>query len=274
LLKAEASANSTVTATLEGVSGRRLKIKKPEKFLRDEVITQEGVQEWIRTQASISFKGHFSNHRFKPPQIWMATGVQLITGGDVQVGSSRYTGSKIGASGDVGVAFGAPPGMASIGAEASHGHGSEANHGYSYDDERVWAAQFMEVKIEYGTEEDKALTKEDKPVPATISAFQLDDIADLKARGIRTTQKQRADASGQTIVKVPKLIGRLVVDGADDENNEKDTSEDSDDIHLSDHPYVETLQDTDWDMYDECSKYLRDVERRGASSSPEPVRNG
>lgn len=271
VLKAEASANSTITATLKGESGRRLKIKKPEKFLREEVIAQEGVQEWIRTQASISFKGHFGMHKFKAPQIWMVTGIQLITGGDVQVGSSRHVGGKLGASGDAGAAFGAPPGMASIGAEAGHGRGSEANNGYSYDDERVWAAQFMEVKIEYGAEEDEALTKEHKLVPATISTFQLEDIADLKARGIRTNQKQRADSNGQTTVKIPKLVGRLVVGNEDDEDS---ISEDSDDVQISDHPYIENLKDTDWDMYDECSKYLRDVEMTAVSVSPEPVRDG
>jgi len=263
MLKAEASADSTVTATLSGKSGRRLKIKKPEAFLRDEVITQEGVQEWIRTQASISFKGHFGMHKFKAPEIWMVTGIQLITGGDVQVGSSRSIGGSIGVSGDAGIAFGAPPGLASVGIKASHGHDSEANQGYSYDDERVWAAQFMEVKIEYGDEEDKAVkTKENKLVPSAISIFQLEDIADLKSRGIRATQRQRADA--------PKLIGRIVVEDVEDEDEDAE----SDDMHLSDYPYVEVLKDTDWDMYDECSKYLRDAETRGTSTSPEPVRAG
>jgi len=263
IVKAEASADSTVSAVLEGKSGRRLKIKKPEKFLRDEVITQAGVREWIRNQASISFKGHFGMHKFKAPEIWMVTGVQLVTGGDVQVGSSRSVGGSIGAHIDPGLAFGAPPGLASVGVHASHSHDSEANHGYGYENERVWAAQFMEVKIEYGDEEDKTVKmKENKLVPATISTFQLEDIADLKARGIRATQRQRADA--------PKLIGRIVLEDVDDD----DVDADSDDIRLSDHPYVEVLKDTDWDMYDECSKYLRDTETSGTSISPEPILAG
>jgi hypothetical protein len=263
IVKGEANAGSTVSAVLEGKSGRRLKIKKPEKFLRDEVITQTRVQEWIRTQASIAFKGHFGMHKFKAPEIWMVTGVQLVTAGDVQVGSSRSVGASISAHVDPGLAFGAPPGLASVGVHASHNHGSEANHGYGYEDERVWAAQFMEVKIEYGDEEDKTVkAKENKLVPATISTFRLEDIADLKARGIRATQRQR--------VEVPKLIGRIVVEDVDDD----DADAESDDLHLSDQPYVEVLKDTDWDMYDECSKYLRDAETGGTSVSQEPILAG
>jgi len=275
LVKAEAGANSTVGATLEGLSGRRLKINKPEKFLRDEVIKQSGVQEWIRTQASISFKGRFGTHKFKAPDIWMVTGIQFITGGTVQVGSSRSVNGTIGASGDVGVAFGAPPGLAKVGAEVSHSHSSEANQDYGYDDERVWAAQFMPVKIEYGTEVDKTLkTIENKPAPATISSFHLEDIADLKSRGIRATQKQRADATGQAFVKPPKLVGRVVVDSVDDKDYGDDASEDSDDIQLNDQPYVDALKGTDWDMYDECSKYLRNAETKETPVNPEPIRAG
>jgi len=265
LMKAEGNANSTVTATLEGKSGRRLKIKKPEKFLRDEVMAQEGVQEWIRTQASISFKGHFGMHKFKAPEIWMVTGIQLITGGDVHVGSSRSVSGTVGASADVGPAFGAPPGLASIGAEASHGHNSEANNAYGYDDERVWAAQFMEVKIEYGSAEDKTLkTKDNSLVPATITTFQLEDIADLRARGIRASPNLRAQANGQTYVKPPKPVARVVVSGEDEEESD---SED-DEIQLGDQPYIKMLKNTDWEMYNECSQYLADARTRRRSITP------
>jgi hypothetical protein len=121
----------------------------------------------------------------------------------------------------------------------------------------------MEVKIEYGDEEDKTVkVKENKLVPATISTFRLEDIADLKSRGIRATQRQRAD--------VPKLIGRIVVEDVEDD----DADAESDDLHLSDQPYVEVLKDTDWDMYDECSKYLRDAETGGRYVSQEPIPAG
>ncbi|KAH7336624.1 hypothetical protein BKA65DRAFT_553262 [Rhexocercosporidium sp. MPI-PUGE-AT-0058] len=264
-VKAEGNAHSTVTATLEGKSGRRLKIKKPEKFLRDEVMAQEGVQEWVRTQASISFKGHFGMHKFKAPEIWMVTGIQLITGGDVHVGSSRSVSGTVGASADVGAALGGPPRVAAIGAEASHGHNSEANNAYGYDDERVWAAQFMEVKIEYGTEADKAIKSKDNTlVPATITTFQLEDIADLRARGIRASQNLRAQANGQTYTKPPKPIARVVITGEDEEDDSDDEG-----IKLSDHPYTQALKNTDWEMYNECSQYLVDAQTRRRSTTPE-----
>ncbi|KAG4433272.1 hypothetical protein IFR05_011242 [Cadophora sp. M221] len=264
LVKAEGSANSTVTATLEGKSGRRLKIKKPETFLRDEVMAQKGVREWVRTQASISFRGHFGMHKFKAPEVWMVTGIQLVTGGDVRVGSSRSVNGTVGASGDVGVAFGAPPGMAAVGAEISHGHNSEANNAYGYDDERVWAAQFMEVKIEYGTDADKAIKSNDNSiVPATIKTLQLEDIADLRIRGIRASQNLRAQANGQTYVKPPKLIARVVIGEDEDEGSEDEG------IQLSDNPYTEALKNTDWEMYNECSQYLVDAQTRRRSITPE-----
>lgn len=257
-VKAEASANSTVAAVLEGKSGRRLKLKKPVKFLRDEVIAQEGAQEWIRTQASISFKAKFGRPKFKAPEIWMVTGVQLVTEGNVKVGSSKSISTTVGGSGDPGAAFGAPPGTTAIGAEVSHGRESEANTGYSHKDERVWAAQFMEIKIDFGTEADKDLkSKENKPLPAAISTFKLEDIADLKARGIRATQQQRADANGQPFQKSPELVGRIVIGNANDED---DDSSDSGDIQIGEDSYVGglDLDDADWEMYDECSNYLRD----------------
>ncbi|KAL2063778.1 hypothetical protein VTL71DRAFT_5583 [Oculimacula yallundae] len=271
LIKAEGNSASTITATLEGKSGRRLKIKKPEKFLRDEVMVQEDVQEWLRTQASIAFKGIFGMHRFKAPEIWMCTGVQLVTDGLVHVGSSRSMNGTVGASGDVGLAFGAPPGVAAIGAEAHHGRSSAANNTYGYGGERVWAAQFMEVKIEYGSKEDKKIRSKDNGfVPATITTFQLEDIADLRARGIRASQNLRAEANGQKYVKPPKPVARVMTSG--EEQEEENSDGDDDEIHFSDHPYMEVLQDTDWEMYDECSQYLTDAKTRRRSTTPEEVK--
>lgn len=266
-IKAEGSAHSTIAATLAGKSGRRLKIRSPEGFLKEEVIKQPGAQEWIRTQASILYSGWFGNN-FKAPEIWMVTGVQYVTAGDVMLGSSRSLNGTLGAYGDLGAAFSAPPGMAKVGAEFKHGSGSEANSGYGFNDERVWAAQFMKVRIEYGTKEDKILkSKSNKPVPATILSLELEDIADLGARGIRGTEKEREDANGQMFVKPPKPVGRIVVD------EEGDASEDSDGIQLDDEEYVKSLRDTNWEMHDEASKYLQDPEiaqTRSISLSPEP----
>lgn len=264
-VKVEADANSSLKATLEGKSGRRLKIKKPETFLRDEVIKQEGVQEWIRTHASISYKGLFGHHKWKAPEIWMVTGVQLVTGGDVQAGTKASTHGGAGAGGDAGLAFGAPPGVAAVSAEASHGHSEEATNGYGYDDERVWAAQFMEVTIEYGDDEDHTLTAQDgKLIPKTIARFKLEDIADLRARGIRASRDIRVQANGKSTPKPPKPIGRVTVA----ETTEED---ELDDIHVDDMPYIHALAGTEWDIYNECSQYLADAQSRQRSISPSPL---
>lgn len=200
----------------------------------------------------------------------MVTGVQLVTRGNVHGGSSTSTNAAFGASGDPGAAFGVPPGLTKVGGEFSHGHGNEANSGYGYSGERVWAAQFMKVKIEYGTKEDKTLkSSTHKAVPATILSLELEDIADLGANGIRGTKKEREDANGQMLVKPPKPIGRIVID-------EEEDGSDSDGIELGDEEYVKSLSGTNWEMHDEALKYLRDNEiaqTRSTSISPELVKD-
>lgn len=189
----------------------------------------------------------------------MVTGVQLVTRGNVHVGSSKAIHAKLGASGDPGAALGIPPGLTKVGAEGGHGHSSEASSGYGYSGERVWAAQFMKVKIEYGTKEDKALkATAHHAVPATILSLELEDIADLGAKGIR----------GQALAKVPEPIGRIVVGGEEEDS-------DSDGIELGDAEYVDALSGTNWGMHEEASKYLRDAEvaqTRSTSNSPELVK--
>jgi hypothetical protein len=219
---------------------------------------QEGVEEWLRTQASISFRGHFGYHKWKVPEIWLVTGLQLVTGGRMKTVASKSAHGGIGGGVDAGALAGGPPGVVTVAAEASIDHTNQAANSSGYNDERVWAAQFMEVVIEYGDQEDTKLTSDEHKIfPKTIATFKLKDIADLKARGIRASQEQR----GQTISKPPQPIGRIMMRETEDAAT-GDDAEDSDGIELDDKPYVEALRDTDWGMYDECSRYLDDAKSR------------
>ncbi|KAF2417677.1 hypothetical protein EJ08DRAFT_684027 [Tothia fuscella] len=267
-LKFNGEHNKTSKATLVGKSGRRLQIRKPEKFLKDEVIKQNEVQEWIRTHASICFKGKFGHHKWKCPEIWMCTGVQLVTGGDVQTGNSK--GSKIGggAGGDPGPLVGAPPGVLKVGVEGSHENSETIGTDFGYDDERVWAAQFMEISIEYGNEEDPALTeKEKRSLPRTILNLNLQQIEDLAARGIRSGVKEDQKAS-----TTPCLVGRVTVKETLDDDDEGEEA--CPDLVVSDIPYVMAAHDVHWDMYKECSMYLDVAAARKRSQSPGPATVG
>merc|ERR1711939_318467 len=187
-LHLEGESSGRVAAVLEGQKGRRLKLRYPQKFLKEQVMSQEGCDEWIRTQASISYKGKFGLHKWKAPEIWMVTGLQLVAGGDVYAAGSRDKKFEAGVGADPSVAAGLPPGTLKVKAEASQSHGQEANTGYGYEDERVWAAQFMEIELEYGDDEDIELQKRERSkdlLPKAIADFRLKDIADLGAKGIR-----------------------------------------------------------------------------------------
>ena len=157
-----------------------------------------------------------------------------------------------------------------VGVEVTHGHSGRNNNDYGHEDERVWAAQFMQVKIEYGDQGDKNLkTSDRKVVPAEITTFRLEDIADLKGRGIRGSLEQRAAANGLKKEKAPEPIGNIVV-GEEEEEEEEEQDEG---IGLSDKVYVEELKETDWEMYDKCSLYLVHAQTGRKSPSPEPVKS-
>jgi hypothetical protein len=276
-IKAEGGADGKVTATLEGDSGRRLRIKeyvesydrgnlsrptnywpRTDSFLEESVMKQPGIDRWIRTQASISRKAFFG-HQFKAPKIWMVTGVQLVTNGDVHTGSSRRTRVGLGAGVDVGLLASGPPGVAAINIESGHEQNAQAGNHFGYEGERVWAAQFMEVSFEFSTTPDP----EDKDHPKTIAKFQLEDIADLKARGLRAGQDVRLQAEGQSMGPPPPLVARITAA----KEKEFVAEDELKAIDIDDHPYVKSMKGTDWNSYHDCLKFLADADaERGISA--------
>jgi len=251
-IKAEGSANSTVTATLVGNEGRRLRIKKRDSFLKESVMKQDGIDKWIRTHASILRRAGFGHREFKAPEIWMVTGVQLVKNGTVHTRSSR--GSKFGggAGVDVGLAAGGPPGVAALEVEAGHENNALVGNHFGHKEERVWAAQFMQISFEFG----KAPDPQDELHPKTIASFRLEDINDLRARGLRGSHEERLRIDGQPIKPPPDLIGRITVDN----EKERDSDTESTGIHIDDQRYVKEMDGIDWNSYNECRKFLADAE--------------
>jgi hypothetical protein len=88
------------------------------------------------------------------PRIWMVTGVQLLAKAEVKVGWSAesQTDGKVTIpvpepTSSIAMATFADAGTVQV---AGHrGDASDATDQYNHDDERVWMAQFREVKIKY-----------------------------------------------------------------------------------------------------------------------------
>ncbi|KAF3043267.1 hypothetical protein E8E12_010202 [Didymella heteroderae] len=236
---------------IQGQSGRRVKIKNPEAFLR-EVMKQDGVQEWIHEHATIEHKSKYGRHTWKAPKIWMVTAVQHVTGGDIHATGSAST--KVGgmAGADVSPAVNAPPGALRVKAEANYENSTGASNDFGHEDERVCAAQFMPVKIHFGNEEDCELSvKEHAFLPKTIASFRLEDVPDLEMKGIRGSN---AEVNKAPTGFVPKLIGRITVQSPTDNEEDKD----DDDLVIDDAPYVNNKNDTDWEQYDKYKRWLKE----------------
>jgi hypothetical protein len=251
-LHLDSESSTRVTAVLEGKKGRRLKLRYPQKFLKEQVMAQKGCDEWIRTQASISYKGRFGYNKWKAPEIWMCTGLQMVTGGDVYAAGAREKKFEAGVGADPSLAAGLPPGTLKVKAEAGQHSEQEASTGYGYEDERVWAAQFMEIEFEYGDDNDPALQKIQRSkdmLPKTIADFRLKDIADLQDKGIRGLKTQKES------VPAPKRRARIVVE------EEAEIPEEDGEIVMDEIPYVEALKDVSWANYNEASRYLDDESR-------------
>ena len=115
------------------------------------------------------------------------------------------------------------------------------------------AAQFMEIEIEYGNDEDLALQKRERSkdgLPATIADFRLKDIADLGAKGIRGMRTETSPT------RPVKRRARILAD---------EDAELSDDnaIQLDERPYADALNGTSWADYNDCLRYLDDEARGG-----------
>jgi hypothetical protein len=181
----------------------------------------------------------------------MCTGLQMVTGGDVYAAGSRHKNVDASVGADPSLAAGLPPGTLKVKVGASQTNDQEASTGYGYEDERVWAAQFMEIELEYGDDDDPALQKRQRSkdlLPKTIADFRLRDIADLGAKGIRGLKTEKDG-------KAPKRRARIIVD------EEEEAPEDVGGIEMDEGPYVEALKGTSWKDYNECARYLEDEAR-------------
>jgi hypothetical protein len=153
---------------------------RPTKFLRSSVLASEEAVSWLTAKLVFGKKfwlrGGFLGGS-KHPKIWMVTGIQLVCNAEIKSGWNTSFNANIAATLPIpepviGTAVAALPRGGSVGIDVKHGQGSEANNEYLHRDERVWAAQFRELKVKYHGPRDG----DDLLVPGVIKLKDLEDI--------------------------------------------------------------------------------------------------
>ncbi|OCL13544.1 hypothetical protein AOQ84DRAFT_436266 [Glonium stellatum] len=249
-LHADADREGNAYATIEGSSGRRLQIAKPLKFFKDEVFTQLGVEDWIREQLSIKFTARWKNGSWKAPDIWLVTGIQLITGGTVLVGSSKNSSQSVGAKIDAGIMQGMPTGQDLVSVQGSHKTAAGTTTQYGHQDERVWAAQFMQLIVEFRKSNEKGA-----PDSMIVSLKEIEDLGEDKVRDDESPNRQSGEAQdGSDINNTGEHVAEIVGVGSETASEEEKAK--STDFEVSDRSYEEAMEGIDWVKYDEHSKYL------------------
>jgi hypothetical protein len=117
----------------------------------------------------------------KAPKIWMVTGLQYIKDASVASGTGKGRSAKLQAT----LPVPDPTLMATLanipaidvsGSTAAH---NNMNETYAYKHERIWAAQFRALNVQFRSKSEKAVAQRDN------SWIELDDAKNLGRHGIR-----------------------------------------------------------------------------------------
>jgi len=150
-----------VQVTISGKSGRRLQLADPEAFLNEVLLKSEAARSWLSAKLSVLHRmplvAKVQKAVSKPPKIWMVTGVQYVQGGAVtSVSNSAWSGSLHATipmpDPTLVAAIAAIPSVEAT-ASATISGGTAAIYGHA--EERVWAAQFRALEVEFRGPSDK-----------------------------------------------------------------------------------------------------------------------
>jgi hypothetical protein len=273
----------SVRLSLVGASGRRFEVQKPETFFRKEVFSQSKAKNWIKKQYSISFTTRIKNamhHKsWKAPDIWVLTGIQLVEGGSIQGGVSSTTKASGSLTIDPGIAQATSTGQ-NISVNGRHGQNATVHTEYYHADERVWAAQFMQLDVDF-----KEVTK---PKPEGAQGKQprrnkkkmvvtLKDVEHFALNALRKPSEEDSDCDSEPVDYVAEIVGLKdigaepsekverkeddEVSGLSDEEVEEDTLQPQfSDVDFCQEKYVKAAQGIDWEQWKKGSKYCDDLE--------------
>ncbi|KAI1131932.1 hypothetical protein F5Y10DRAFT_25972 [Nemania abortiva] len=275
--------------SIVGTQARRYQIKKPERFLREQVLTQPEVKKWIADRLSISFYARWKHHRktgepWKAPSIWLVTGVHLVSDGRVHSGWTVGLNVEGKINADPGTLTGGPP----VGVSAANVRGSldqsvRMENLYGQSGERVWCAQFMELAVDFtnGPQRSESQGWFTRLFPKKeVEILQLRQVEDLGVGGVRRRARSIKDEALSPSIDWKKHQAMIVglqttgegagkIAAADDDSDDSadanatatecaDNDEPLDEMVVADLPYNQSLSLSaqDWKTFEDYLAYL------------------
>jgi len=171
----------------------------------------------------------------KLPRIWLVTGIQYITDAEVvviQTQSKRASTSvNIPIPGPVAAAAMVLTRQEGVAAGIKDSNTNQTTMSYHHEDERVWAAQFTQLSVQFSPE----------PVSSgdLSTRVPLHDLIDLKSGGVRTEDRP----AGPSLYEESAEISVLDEDGITQPHGED---------------LINLMQDVDWTS---VNKFLETVHR-------------
>jgi len=196
---------------IEGEFGRRFEVEENVDFLLDVVMKSPGAQTWLQNKLSSSWYMRFFNRRrgqsTHTPKIWVCTGIQLVGGAHARTKSENAREFTWGAKLNSGmITSGIPGGPDIIDLKTSYTKESGVETGYYHDDERIWAALFFPLDVEYikpgatvldpPADKEKPAKEHHHKVPIVIG---LEELEDLGSSAIRDNETRSDEKDGITL---------------------------------------------------------------------------
>ncbi|KAB5550886.1 hypothetical protein GE09DRAFT_153509 [Coniochaeta sp. 2T2.1] len=158
IFRGEVGRKGVVEVNIEGDVGRRVQIDRPEAFLNEVILPTESARKWIADWLfAFKHSSPFKKRRrggltFKPPKIWMVTGVQLVAGARITDTASKTLVNSLAANVPLPEPVAAAMGgftVAGVEGKKNRARGVEVKG--LHPEEKVWAAQFAALKIDAKT---------------------------------------------------------------------------------------------------------------------------
>ncbi|TGJ79622.1 hypothetical protein E0Z10_g9156 [Xylaria hypoxylon] len=274
-----ADKTKTRDVSIVGTQARRYQIKKPERFLREQVLTQPEVKKWIGDRLSITFYARWRHHRktgepWKAPSIWLVTGVHLITSARVHSGWTVGFNVQGNISADPGtLTTGVPTGKSVADVQGSLKKSVQMENLYGQSGERVWCAQFMELAVDFtnGPQRNDSQGWFTRLFPKKeIEVLQLRQVEDLGVSGVRRRASMKESASSSIDWKKHQanIVGLQTTgedtdetattndDGTIEATERPDNDESLSKMIVADLPYNQGLSGQDWETFEDYLAYL------------------